>query len=134
MVRMHMTDSAVGKHSSMAEMLSTALERVHTYPDCIKCYTDGSASDGTAHGGKRRSGYGVLVVYQQGADSRRDKLLGPCGAICNYEAEMEAIRIAIEAIGTRLDDGSAARADIVVFTDALSILQAIDGMGSGPGD
>ena len=42
---------------------------------------------------------------------------------------MEAIRI---AIGTRLDDGSAARADIVVFTDALSIIQAIDGMGEWP--
>ena len=62
------------------------------------------------------------MLYQQGADPRRDELLGPCGAICNYEAEMEAIRIAIEAIGT---------ADIV-FTDALSILQAIDGMGEWP--
>ena len=45
---------------------------------------------------------------------------------------MEAILIAIKAIGTRLDDGSAARADIVVFTNALSILQAIDGMGEWP--
>ena len=76
-VRMHMTDPTVGKHSSMAEMLATALETVHTYPDCIKCYTDGSASGGTAHGGKRRSGYGVRVLYQQGADSWRDELLGP---------------------------------------------------------
>ena len=70
-VRMYTTDPAVGKHSSMAEMLATALETVHTYPDCIKCYTDGSASNGTAHGGKRRSGYGVLVLHQQGADSRQ---------------------------------------------------------------
>ena len=53
-------------------------------------------------------------------------------SICNYEAQMEAIRIAIEAIGTRLDDGSVARADIVVFTEALSILQATDGMGEWP--
>jgi hypothetical protein len=59
---MHNTDPAVGKHSSMGEMLAIALETVHTYSDCIKCYTDGSASDGTAHGGKRRSGYGVLVL------------------------------------------------------------------------
>ena len=49
--------------------------------------------------------YGVLVLYQQGVDPRRDELLGPCGQICNHEAEMEAIRIVIEAIGTRLDDG-----------------------------
>ena len=45
---------------------------------------------------------------------------------------MEAISVAIRAVRTRLDDGSAARADVVLFTDALSILQAINGMGEWP--
>jgi hypothetical protein len=45
---------------------------------------------------------------------------------------MEAIKIAMEAIGARLTEGTAARADIVVFTYALSIIQAFDGMGEWP--
>jgi hypothetical protein len=61
-VRMHMTDPTVGKHSSLAERLAIALETVNTSSDCIKCYTNCSASDVTAHGGKRRSGYGVRVL------------------------------------------------------------------------
>jgi hypothetical protein len=72
------------------------------------------------------------VLYQPGEDSRRDELLGPCGAICKYESEMEAIRNILEVIGTRLDDGSVVRADIVVFTDAVSIIQAIYDMGEWP--
>ena len=52
-VRMHMIDPTVGRNSSLAERLATALE---TYSDCIKCYTCGFTSDGTAHGGKRMSG------------------------------------------------------------------------------
>ena len=131
-VRMHMIDPTVGRNSSLAERLATALETLHTYSDCIQCYTDGSASDETALGGRRRSGYGVLVLYQHGANLRREELLGPCGSICNYEAEMEAISVAIRAVRTRLDDGSAARTDVVLFIDALSILQAINGMGEWP--
>ena len=36
----------------------------------------------------------------------REELSGPCGAICDYEVEMEAIRMAIEEIGTRMNEGS----------------------------
>jgi hypothetical protein len=45
---------------------------------------------------------------------------------------MEAIRIASDAIGVRLDDGSAARADIVIFADVFSVLTALDCMGEWP--
>jgi ribonuclease HI len=74
------------------------------------------------------------VLYHEGVGTRREELFRPCGSISNYEAEIEAIRIAIEAVWTRMDDGSAEEHDVVVFgpTDALSVLQAIDGMGEWP--
>jgi hypothetical protein len=109
-VRMHMTDLTVGKHSSMAEMQAIALETVHTY-SLFGLYQ-------MLHGWFRLRRdrpwrqekvwvWRSCAVPTRGRPTRGE-LLWPCGAICNYEAEMEAIRIDIEAIGTRLDDGSAA--------------------------
>ena len=41
------------------------------------------------------------MLYYGRAVTPREDLSGPCGAICNYEVEMEAIRMIIEGIGTR---------------------------------
>ena len=63
-----------------------------------------------------------------GAGTPRDDLSGPCGAICDYEVEMEAIRMVIEGIGTRVDEGLKRKPTSFFFiTDTLLVLQAIDG-------
>ena len=112
--------------------LAAALATVHSYSGCIKAFTDGSAR-GNA---EVRSGYGALVQYlgagDQAVGGSRVELSGPCGNISNYEAEMEAIRHAITAIGAKLDDKSERIGDVVIFTDILSVLQAIDGLGTWP--
>ena len=45
------------------------------------------------------------MLYHGRAGTPREELSGPCGAICDYEVEMEAIRMVIEGIGTRVDEG-----------------------------
>ena len=45
------------------------------------------------------------MLYHGRAGTPREELSRPCGAICDYEVEMEAIRIVIEGIGTRVDEG-----------------------------
>ena len=76
----------------MAEKLDTALETVHSYPDCMKV-------DGSEVGwAEKRVLYGGLILYHGRAGMPREELSGPCGAICDYEIEMEAIRMVIEEI------------------------------------
>ena len=78
-----------------------SLETVHSYSDRIKVVTDGSDVGGT----EKRVLYGGVMLYHGRAGTPREDLSGPCGAICDYEVEMEAIRMAIEGIGTRVDEG-----------------------------
>ena len=91
-----------------------SLETVHSYSDCIKVVTDGS-DVGLA---EKRVLYGGIMLYHERADTPREDLSGPCGAFCDYEVEMESIRMVIEGIGTRVD--------------ALLVLQAIDGLWEWP--
>ena len=45
------------------------------------------------------------MLYNRRVGTPREDLSGSCGAICDYEVEMEAIRMVIEGIGTRVDEG-----------------------------
>ena len=45
---------------------------------------------------------------------------------------MEAMKEALEYVEERLDEGTAEPADIVLFTDSLSALQALEGLGVRP--
>ena len=45
---------------------------------------------------------------------------------------MEAMKEALEYVEERLDEGTAESADIVLFTDSLSALQALEGLSVRP--
>lgn len=78
-------------------------------------YTDGSAVEAVKNGGS-----GVYIRFPNGETS---KLSFPGGRRCsNYNAEILAIKKAIEHL---LSIGQA-KGSIVVFTDSLSALQALD--------
>ena len=66
------------------------------------------------------------------AGTPREDLSGPCGAICDYEVEMEAIRMVIKGIWTRVDEGLKGKPTSFFITDALLFLQAIDGLWEWP--
>ena len=85
----------------MTEKLDTALETLHFYSDCIKVITDGS----DVSWAEKRVLDGGLILYHGRAGMPREELSGPCGIICDYEVEMEAIRMAIEEIRTRMNEG-----------------------------
>ena len=78
------------------------METVHSYSACIKVVTDGS----DVCWAEKRVLYGGLILCHGRAGMPREVLSGPCGAICDYEVEMEAIRMAIAEIGTRMNEGS----------------------------
>lgn len=93
------------------------LELIHSaYPEKLwtHIYTDGSATEATKNGGG-----GVLIKYKDGAST----LAVPTGAYStNYKAEAEALRTAAQDATNNLH-----RIDqkVVIFTDALSVLQAL---------
>ena len=72
------------------------------------------------------------MLYHGRAGTPREDLSRPCDAICDYEVEMEAIRMVIEGIGTRVDEGLKRKPTSFFITDALLVLQAIDGLWEWP--
>ena len=77
-------------------------------------YTDGSASAAIRDGGA-----GILIILTSG---RSEKISIPTGKHCtNYRAEVEAILQATIAIEDCREDCP----NVVILTDALSVLQAL---------
>jgi ribonuclease HI len=91
-----------------------------TYPDdWIYVYTDESAFKGTLN-----AGYGARIEYP---DKTCKELHSPCGSFCtNYEAEALAIEATIKHLSTVFAETPAKVEDIVIFTDGLSVLQALE--------
>ena len=86
-------------------------------------YTDGSASDAVRNGGA-----GVYIQYQHGNSK---SIAEPTGEHCtNYKAEVEALIIAANEISKDVGSGMLNNmepdAQVVLLTDALSVLQALD--------
>ena len=108
------------KQSDQLDLMNTALKTIDQYPDeWVYIYTDGSASNGT-----RDAGYGVRLQYP---DMSCIELSGPCGMFCtNYEAEAIAIETALKEISSTYSENHTVRKDIVIFTDAMSVLQALE--------
>ena len=78
-------------------------------------FTDGSASDAVKNGG--------AGVYIQEVDGSTKVLAEPTGLYCtNYRAEVEALIIAAEEKSKDISKES----QVVVFTDALSVLQDLE--------
>ena len=108
------------KQSDPLELMNTALKTIDQYPDdMVQVYTDGSASLGV-----RDAGYGVRIQFP---DKSCKELFGPCGKYCsNYEAEATAMETALTEIDNFYSEHQEKRKDIVVFTDAMSVLQALE--------
>ena len=94
-------------------------QTIDSYPDdWIHTYTDGSAFKATT-----KAGYGVLIQYPDGSS---DELSEACGEICsNYEAEITAIEAALYHLGTVFSILPHKACDMVIFTDSMSLLRAL---------
>ena len=110
----------VKKKDETAFLRSIALETIDTYPkEWIHIYTDGSASQGTTN-----AGYGSLVLFPDGSTSN---LYNSCGKFSsNYEAEATAINESINYVAALFENNSTPQTDLVIFSDAKSVLQAIE--------
>ena len=108
------------KDSDAAELLIAAERTIDKYPeDCIHVYTDGSAFKGT-----KNAGYGSRIQHP---DKTCEEIFDACGSDrSNYEAEAEAIQASLQNISKHFKDKTKAKKDIVVFSDAKSVLQALD--------
>ena len=105
-----------------------ALERVDSYPStAIHAYTDGSAFKGTTF-----AGYGVNLQCPNGTSL---DFSDACGCTCsNNEAELKALRTAIELTHQFFELDEHTSQDIVIFTDSKSALQAIENFDSNLND
>ena len=108
------------KNSNPLDLMLTAYQTIDQYPDDItSIYTDGSATNGT-----RNAGYGARVQFPDGTCR---ELSGSCGTFCtNYEAEAAAITHSLQLVHTVFEDKIVDKSNIVVFTDAMSVLQALE--------
>ena len=100
--------------------MNTALRTIDKFPDdWIHIYTDGSATSGT-----RNAGYGARIIFP---DKTLTDLSGPCGVYCtNYDAESIAMEKALLTVSDTFNDFADKRSNIIIFTDAMSVLQALE--------
>ena len=112
------------KDTEALHLLDTALSTINNYPDdYIHIYTDGSATNGTSN-----AGCGSLVQFPDGTNTKN---FSPCGKFCsNFEAEAVAMTEALNCIDELFTNNRKDRKNVVVFTDAKSVLQALEGQNS----
>ena len=99
---------------------SLAAETIDTYSNTMThVYTDGSALNAV-----EQAGYGLTIQYP---DATRKDISEACGQHCNnYDAELKAIRSALQTISEDCDNPNPPCVNnIVIFTDSQSAIQAI---------
>ena len=101
------------------DLKRAAEKTILSYPDeWTHVYTDGSAEEGT-----RNAGWGVWMEEPNG---KTKELYGACGDnSTNYDAEISAMQKALEDLSERFEDSSSF-SNVVLFTDSLSALQAME--------
>ena len=108
---------APGDESNDLQKRSAALGMIHeNYPEqsWIHVYTDGSATSAVKNGGA-----GIFITYP---DNHCDTKYISTGKFCsNYTAEIQAIEEAAKMINNTSSDCH----QVAIFTDALSVLQAL---------
>jgi len=58
---------------------------------------------------------------------------GPCGEYCNnYDAEIVAIQKTLNTVYQRMEDSTIKPSDVVIFSDCLSSLEAIENWKNKP--
>ena len=123
-IKSNLLDPKVDKTSNPTILRLSALETIYSYPSsAIHAYTDGSAFKGTTF-----AGFGVYLKFPDGTSF---DFSDACGRTCsNYEAEIKAIRTAIELAHQSFDLNEHAPNDLIIFTDSKSALQAMENMQS----
>ena len=99
---------------------SSALETIDSFPPSwVHSYTDGSAFKATIN-----AGYGAVINLPNG---ERKEIFNSSGSFCsNYIAEQHAITNTINHITYHFDTNPLAITDVVIFTDSLSTLDALE--------
>ena len=107
------------KDTDPVDLLFSAQETIEQYPEnWIHIYTDGSAFKGTVN-----AGYGARIQYP---DRTSEELFDSCGAQrSNFEAEAEAIDASLQNITKHFRDKTKTPNDIIIFSDAKSVLQSL---------
>ena len=91
------------------------IERNYPEDQWTHAYTDGSAEEAIRNGG------GGITILQK--DGKRIQHAIPTGKFCtNYKAEAEALQTAATML---IENKEAMHPKIVIFSDALSVLQAV---------
>ena len=96
------------------------METIDNYPKTsIHAFTDGSAFKATTF-----AGFGVFLRIP----GRPDQCLSePCGNVCsNYSAEIKGMITAVKHVTILFEKGEVPPKDLVVFTDSLSALEALE--------
>ena len=118
-IRTTLVDTNVNKNSDPNILKTCAMETIDSYPmSWVHAYTDGSASNGTKTAG--------IGVYLRLPDGRSFDHSEACGKTCsNFEAEVMALTKAIDSTYQHFSDGFSQANKLVIFTDSLSALQAL---------
>ena len=113
-------DKTATKETLPPILKTCAQETIDSYPaTSVHAYTDGSAFKATIS-----AGYGIHMRYPDGSTYNYQD---SCGQNCsNYEAEMTAIKVAIEIVHQHFDLQQQRPADLVIFSDSQSVLEALD--------
>ena len=100
---------------------NAAQETVLSYPETwTHVYTDGSAEEAT-----KNAGWGVWILKP---DGNTVEMFDACGAdSSNYEAEVSALSNALDHLQKEFDENPIKATSVVVFTDSLSALEAMEG-------
>ena len=119
-IKTTLLDENINKSSDQNILKLCAMETIDSYPlSLVHAYTDGSASKGT-----KTAGFGVYLRLPDGTTFDQSEA---CGKTCsNFEAEVMAITKAIDLIYNHFKSGLSQVYNVVVFTDSLSALQALE--------
>ena len=93
------------------------IDRYHQVP--IHVYTDGSALNGVTS-----AGCGAFLKFPTGPEIEISKAIGKSSD--NYDAEIQGLISAIEEVSLLFGTQKREPMDIVIFTDSMSALKALD--------
>jgi ribonuclease HI len=118
-IRTKLLQESANKQTPPTTLKIYTLETIDSYPtSAIHAYTDGSAFRAT-----KFAGFGFYLKYPDGtSDERCDS----CGNHCsNFEAELLAIKSAVELVHQQFDLGEKEKVPLVIFSDSSSALEAL---------
>ena len=120
-IKQNLKTAQTKKEADETSLMLTASATIQDYPDkWIHIYTDGSATKGTSN-----AGYGCRIEFPNGSCT---ELSNSCGIYCsNYDAESEAISKSLDFISSQFEINPNEKHSIVIFTDAKSVLQSLEG-------